>query len=79
MRAVCFIRKFQLLLNCNNYENLNPKSRTSQTRKTLAASNPDDFNDIYFVVIFMQNYRIRTDNFVITLLPYFDKKTDLFA
>ena len=38
MRAVCFIRKFQLLLNCNNYENLNPKSRTSQTRKTLCAS-----------------------------------------
>jgi hypothetical protein len=38
MRAVCFIRKFQLLLNCNNYENLNPKSRTSQTRKTLAAT-----------------------------------------
>ena len=36
MRAVCFIGKFQLLLNCNNYENQTSKSRTSQTRKTLA-------------------------------------------
>ncbi len=45
MRAVCFIRKFELDLNCNNYENQTSKSRTSQTRKTLAASNPDDFSD----------------------------------
>jgi len=38
MRAVWFIGKLELVLNSNNYENLNPKSRTSQTRKTLAAS-----------------------------------------
>ena len=38
MRAVCFIGKFQLLLNCNNYENQTSKSRTSQTRKTLSVS-----------------------------------------
>ena len=42
MRAVCFIGKFQLLLNCNNYENQTSKSRTSQTRKTLPASLKDD-------------------------------------
>jgi len=36
MRVVWFIGKLELVLNCNNYENLNPKSRTSQTRKTLA-------------------------------------------
>jgi hypothetical protein len=36
MRAVWFIGKFQLVLNCNNYENQTSKSRTSQTRKTLA-------------------------------------------
>ncbi len=38
MRAVCFIGKFELVLNCNNYENQTSKSRTSQTRKTLVAS-----------------------------------------
>jgi len=36
MRAVCFIGKFQLLLNYYNYANPISKSRTSQTRKTLA-------------------------------------------
>jgi hypothetical protein len=36
MRAVCFIGKFDLDLNCKNYENQTSKSRTSQTRKTLA-------------------------------------------
>ena len=38
MRAVWFIRKFELVLKCNNYENQTSKSRTSQTRKTLVAS-----------------------------------------
>ena len=45
MRAVCFIRKFQLLLNCNNYENQTSKSRTSQTRKTLVASGFEHSNN----------------------------------
>jgi hypothetical protein len=45
MRAVCFIRKFDLDLNCNNYENLNPKSRTSQTRKTLAVMPSETKNE----------------------------------
>ena len=43
MRAVCFIRKFELDLNCNNYENQTSKSRTSQTRKTLVASGFEHF------------------------------------
>ncbi len=38
MRVVWFIGKFELVLNCNNYENQTSKSRTSQTRKTLCAS-----------------------------------------
>jgi hypothetical protein len=42
MRAVWFIEKLELVLNCNNYENLNPKSRTSQTRKTLSATLDSD-------------------------------------
>jgi hypothetical protein len=42
MRAVWFIGKFGLVLDCNNYENLNPKSRTSQTRKTLVATLTND-------------------------------------
>ena len=55
----------------------NPAHRNS--RKTLAASHSDDFNDIFSKAIFLQNYRIRTDNFAVTLLPYFDKQTDSFA
>ena len=42
MRVVWFIGKLELVLNCNNYENLNPKSRTSQTRKTLPAMLSDE-------------------------------------
>jgi hypothetical protein len=42
MRAVWFIGKFGLVLDCNNYENQTSKSRTSQTRKTLAASVSDE-------------------------------------
>ncbi len=45
MRAVWFIEKLELVLNCNNYENLNPKSRTSQTRKTLVASGFEHSNN----------------------------------
>jgi hypothetical protein len=49
MRAVCFIRKLELVLNCNNYENLNPKSRTSQTRKTLPLQQRTVVSDVYSV------------------------------
>jgi hypothetical protein len=45
MRAVWFIGKFQLVLNCNNYENQTSKSRTSQTRKTLCASGFEHSNN----------------------------------
>jgi hypothetical protein len=54
MRAVCFIGKFELLLIRNNYENQTSKSRTSQTRKTLAAICPHrgtTENDTDFIII----------------------------
>ena len=44
MRAVWFIRKFELVLKCNNYENQTSKSRTSQSRKTLAVTFPKQTN-----------------------------------
>ena len=62
MRAVWFIEKLELVLNCNNYENLNPKSRTSQTRKTLAVSlyekNIFNLNDDIFL-----SEHFRTDKY----------------
>ena len=54
MRAVWFIRKFELVLKCNNYENQTSKSRTSQTRKTLAVSHSDDFTTDHFQEFFLQ-------------------------
>jgi hypothetical protein len=61
MRAVCFIRKFQLLLDCNNYENQTSKSRTSQTRKTLAVMLTER-NRQYLInnYIFVDNITIKT-------------------
>jgi hypothetical protein len=52
MRAVWFIEKFELVLNCNNYENQTSKSRTSQTRKTLAATAFQGFALTIFQVVF---------------------------
>jgi hypothetical protein len=46
MRAVWFIGKLELDLNCNKYENQTSKSRTSQTRKTLGAMLFYDENDL---------------------------------
>ena len=64
MRAVCFIRKFELDLNCNNYENQTSKSRTSQTRKTLVASgfehsnNHDNLDEKHLISLTILTYEM---------------------
>ena len=45
MRAICFIRNFELDLNYNNYENQTSISRSAQTRKTLVASGFEHSNN----------------------------------
>jgi len=38
MRAVWFIGKFKLLLNCTNYPNYSPKSRTPQQPQNVSSN-----------------------------------------
>ena len=67
MRAVCFIGKFQLLLDCNKYENHTSKSRTAQTCKTLGASgfehsnSQDNSDEKLMVSLVILTYKMTTN------------------
>jgi len=52
---------------------IHPIPAQRNSRNTLAVSHSDDFNEKIISRYFTQKYRFRTDNFSVTLLPYFDK------
>jgi len=48
MRAAWFIEKFELVLDCNNYENYSPKSRTPQQPQNVGGNSAMTENSIIF-------------------------------
>ena len=55
MRAVWFIGKFELLLNCTKYQNYSPKSRTPQQ--------PQNVSGKQLIFVYLRNLLTRVSQF----------------